>query len=416
MVYDIHEKPKSIASWFVLSFQHVFAMFGATILVPIIVGLNPLTALFTAGIGTLLFIAITGAKVPMFLGSSFAFIPALIAISSSLGWSYAMGGAICVGLFYIIIASIIKKFGTKWFDTVFPPVVIGSVIISIGLYLAPVAVNMAMTLDGAGNGYSLVLLSIAAVSLAATIFLSVFSKGFFKIIPILGGIIVGYVFTLIMGQFFPAYNLINFSIVASAPWLNFPQIIVPQFSWAAIVVFLIVSIATMIEHFGDVYAVSSITNRELFKDPGVHRTLIGDGLATSFAALFGGPPNTSYGENVGVLSITKVYSVWVIGLGAIIAIVISFFGKFGAVIQTIPTPVLGGVCMLLFSLIAASGLRMLVKNGVDYSDNKNLCVTACILAPSLGGLALNAGQFSLSGVALGAVLGIVANLIVNLKK
>jgi uracil permease len=412
-VLDINEKPKNIFSWFLLSTQHVFAMFGATILVPIIVGLNPLTALFTAGLGTLLFILITKAKVPIFLGSSFAFIPPLIAISAAFGWEYAMGGAFISGLFYCLISFIIYKCGKEWFNRMFPPIVIGAVIITIGLNLAPVAVGMAM--NNPDGIYSLVYFSIAMFSLASTIIISVFTKGFFKVIPILGGIILGYLFTLIMGFIFPIYNIIDFSIISSAPWFNFPSLIIPKFAITPILIFVIVSLATILEHIGDVHAVSSITGRNLYENPGVTKTLIGDGLATSLASLFGGPPNTSYGENVGVLSLTKVFSVWVTGGAAVIAILLSFIGKFGAVIQTIPTPVLGGVCMLLFCLIAASGLKMLVKAGIDYSDNKNLCITACILAPGIGGLAFNAGQFSLSGVALGAILGIIANLIISRK-
>jgi uracil permease len=264
-----------------------------------------------------------------------------------------------------------------------------------------------------GDSYSLVALSIAAISLASTIFMSVFVKGFFKVIPILGGMLIGYFFTLIMGFFFPVYNIIDFSIVTAASWFNTPTLVLPQFNLAAIVIFIIVSIATIIEHFGDIFAVSAITGRKLYENPGAHRTLIGDGLATSLAALFGGPPNTSYGENVGVMAITKVYSVWVIIGAAIIAIFLSFFGKFGALIQTIPFPVLGGVCMLLFCLIAAQGLRMLVSAGVDYKDNRNLCVTACVLAPAIGGLVFSVGQFSISGIALGAVLGVIVNLIIN---
>jgi len=410
-VLDVHEIPKP-GQWILLSFQHVFAMFGATVLVPIIVGLDPLTALFTAGIGTLLFLLVTKAKVPMFLGSSFAFIPPLIAISGSMGWGYAMGAALVSGLMYVLVAFLIKALGKDWINKLFPPVVIGAVIVTIGLSLVPVAIGMA---SKTGDAYSLPNLTVALFSLFVTITVSTFVKGFLKIIPILVGIVAGYLFALFMGCCLPEYygGLVNFAPIAEAKWVHVPSLVMPRFALAPILIFAVVSIATIIEHMGDLFTVSSITDKKLYEDPGLHRTLIGDGLATSLASLFGGPPNTSYGENVGVLAITKVYSTWVYGGAAVLAIILSFIGKFGAFIQTIPTPVLGGVSMLLFSLIASSGLRMLVKAGVDYKDNKNLCVTACILAPGIGGLALNVGQFSLTGVALGAVLGIIANLVIK---
>jgi uracil permease len=389
-------------------------MFGATILVPILTGLDPATALFTAGTGTLIYILCTGAKVPAFLGSSFAFIPPLIAISASYGVSYALGGAVVAGLFYCLVGLIIRFAGTGWLDRVLPPVVIGSVIVVIGLCLAPTAMGMAMN-DGSGN-YSLVYLSIAGVTLCVTIVANIFFKGFFATIPILIGLLAGYCFTLIMGLFFPAYAIIDFQVIKAAPWFGLPTFHVPSFSLVPILTFVIVSLATICEHLGDTLVTSKVVGQDFYKNPGLHRTLTGDGLATTWAALWGGPPNTTYGENIGVMAITRVYSVWVIGGAAVIAVLLSFFKKFGALIQTIPTPVLGGISMLLFGIIASSGLRTIVENGVDYKDNRNLAISSVILVIGIGGgeLAFSVTQdlqFRLAGVALATVVGIILNLV-----
>jgi uracil permease len=404
----------NLGQWIPLSFQHVFAMFGATILVPILTGLDPAAALFTAGTGTLIYILCTGAKVPAFLGSSFAFIPPLIAISASYGVSYALGGAVIAGLFYCLVALIIRFSGTGWLDKILPPVVIGSVIVVIGLNLAPVAMSMAMN-DAAGN-YSLVCLSIAAVTLGITVAANIFLKGFFSTIPILIGLVSGYLFTLIMGLFFPSYAIIDFKVVSDAPWFGLPSFHVPAFSLVPVLTFVIVSLATICEHLGDTLVTSKIVGQDFYKNPGLHRTLTGDGLATAWAAFWGGPPNTTYGENIGVMAITRVYSVWVIGGAAVIAVILSFFKKFGAIIQTIPSPVLGGISMLLFGIIASSGLRTLVENGVDYKDKRNLTISSVILVIGIGGgiFAFNITndlRFELAGVALATVVGIILNLI-----
>lgn len=420
------DKPP-LAKWIPLSFQHVFAMFGATILVPILTGLSTSTALFTAGTGTLLYILITGAKVPAFLGSSFAFIPALIAIGKEFGVPYAMGGAIFAGVFYAIVALIVRFAGKKWIDAALPPVVIGSVIIVIGMSLAPTAVNEAFYLN---NEYSLVALSIAAVTLAIAVFATIFLKGFFNTLSILIGLVGGYLFTLIMGCFFPAYHLIDFSSVQEAKWFALPFLQydgaghafwqAPKFNLVAILTFVIVSISTICEHMGDTLTTSKVVGTDFYKDPGLHRTLLGDGVATAWAALWGGPPNTTYGENIGVMAITKVYSVWVIGGAAVIAVVLSFCQKFGAVIQTIPTPVLGGICTLLYGLIASSGLRTLVDAGVDYQEKRNLTISSVIMVIGIGGGVLQFMvknfKFSLGGVALATVVGILLNLIIPKNK
>jgi len=317
-------------------------------------------------------------------------------------------------LFYCLVSFIIRFTGTKWLDVALPPVVIGSVIVVIGMCLAPTAMNMAMY---NGDNYSLVYLSIAAFTLAVIIVANIFLKGFFSTIPILIGLVLGYLFTLIMGLFFPAYDIINFDVVKKASWFGFPTFNVPKFSLVPILTFIIVSLATICEHLGDVLVTSKIVGQDFYKNPGLHRTLLGDGLATAWASLFGGPPNTTYGENVGVMAITRVYSVWVIGGAAIIAVLLSFFTKVGAIIQTIPSPVLGGICMLLFGIISSSGLRTIVESGVDFKDKRNLTITSVILVIGIGGgrLAFNVTHdlvFQLSGVALATVVGIVLNLII----
>jgi len=412
----------NIATWIPLSFQHVFAMFGATILVPLLTGLSPATALFTAGTGTLIFILCTGAKVPAFLGSSFSFIAPLIAVTASHGLAFALGAAMVTGIFYCLIALIIRFTGTGWLDKVLPPVVIGSVIVVIGLYLAPTAMNMASQVSpGNPETYSLVYLSIAVVTLCVTIIANIFLKGFFSAIPVLIGLISGYLFTLIMGFIFPSYAIIDFNIVKEAAWFGFPKFHVPAFSIVPILIFIIVSFATICEHLGDMVVTSKIVGQDFYKNPGLHRTLTGDGLASAWAAIWGGPPNTTYSENVGVMAITRVYSVWVIGGAAVIAVILAFFTKFGAIIQTIPTPVLGGVSILLFGIIASSGLRTIVESGVDYKDKRNLIITSVILVIGIGGgrLAFNITHdlhFELAGIALATLVGIILNLVIPVTK
>ncbi|MDR2597740.1 MAG: NCS2 family nucleobase:cation symporter [Treponema sp.] len=408
----------NLGRWVPLSFQHVFAMFGATILVPLLTGLNPETALFTAGTGTLIYILCTGAKVPAFLGSSFAFIPPLIAISAGYGVSAALGGAVAAGIFYCLVALIIRFTGIGWLDKALPPVVIGSVIVVIGLNLAPVAMDMVMN---DADGYSLVYLSIAAVTLFVTVIANIFLKGFFNTIPILIGLVTGYLFTLVMGFIFPAYAIINFQIIKDAAWFSFPSFRIPSFHFVPVLTFIIVSLATICEHLGDTLVTSKVVGQDFYKNPGLHRTLTGDGLATAWAALWGGPPNTTYGENIGVMAITRVYSVWVIGGAAVIAVFLSFFNKFSAIIKTIPSPVLGGISMLLFGIIASSGLRTIVDNGVDYKDKRNLTITSVILVIGIGGgrLAFNITRdlhFELAGVAFATVIGIILNLVFPASK
>lgn len=415
-IIGVAERPE-LKTWIPLSFQHVFAMFGATVLVPLLTGLSPAVALFTSGVGTLLYIVITKHKVPTYLGSSFAFIVPLITISASYGVEYAMGGAFSVGLFYIIISLIIQRFGVNWLDRLVPPVVIGSVIMVIGLNLAPTAMNMAMyPLADPASGYSAAYATIAVVTLGIAIFASIVLKGFFTVIPILIAIVGGYVFTLIMGTMFPAFALIDFAAVHESSWFGLPAFAFPKFSLVPIVTFLLVSLATIAEHLGDTMVVSKVVGRDFYKDPGIHRTIAGDGAATLMASLFGGPPNTTYGENIGVMAITRVYSVWVIGGAAVIAIVLSFIQKVGAIIQTIPTPVMGGISMMLFGIIASAGIRTVVESGVDYSCKRNLTISSVILVIGIGGgkILFPISQeltFELAGVALATFVGILLNLI-----
>ena len=412
MKYGPADKPP-MGQWIPLSVQHVFAMFGATILVPILTGLSPSTALFTAGTGTLIYILITGAKVPAFLGSSFAFIPALVAISSAYGVPYAMGGAVVSGLFYMLVAYIIKRSGHNWLNKALPPVVIGSVIVVIGLNLAPTAMGMAMY-DGSGE-YSLYFLLIATVTLSLTIIANIFGKGFFSIIPILIGLFGGYFFALAIGLIFPQYALIDFAAVKEAAWFGLPTFTLPKFNIVAAITFIMVSLATICEHLGDTLTISKVVGKDFYKDTGLHKPISGDGIATLWASLWGGPPNTTYGENIGVLALTRVYSVYVTGGAAVVAIFLSFFPKFGALIQTIPNPVLGGISMLLFGTIASSGLRTLVDAGVNYEDKRNLTISSVILVIGIGGGMLSFAmgenlEFTLAGVALATLIGILLNI------
>jgi len=410
----IQERPP-LAKWIPLSFQHVFAMFSATILVPLLTGLSPSVALFTSGLGTLLYIVITKGQVPAYLGSSFAFIAPLISISASpaYGPSYAMGAAFVVGLFYVVVAGLIKLFGNRWINRILPPVVIGSVIIVIGLSLSPVAMGQVFYLNGE---LSLQATLIAAITLGSAILFSIFLKGFFTVIPILMAIIVGYVSTLVIGLINPSLAIIDFANIQQAAWVSLPSLVPLSFDIIPIGIFLIVSLATISEHLGDTLVIGRVVGKNLYEEPGLHRTLLGDGLATSLAALFGGPPNTTYGENVGVMAISRVYSVWVIGGAAVIALILSFFNKFGALIQTIPTPVMGGILMVLFGIIASAGIRTLVESGVDYGHKRNLIISSVILVIGIGGGSLGLStqeglSFEISGVALATLVGVVLNLI-----
>jgi uracil permease len=330
-----------------LSFQHLFAMVGATILVPRFLNMNPTLALLGSGIGTLIYILCTKAKLPAYVGSSFAFIVPIAAVAGKQNQYLpeAMSGIIAAGLVYVVIAVIIYYFGTNWINKLLPPVVVGSVVIVIGLGLAGVAVGWAGLLpaEGAGNVLANKSVWVALFTLAVAIAGSMFFRGFLAVIPVLIGMVSGYLLSLVLG-------LVDITPIANAGWLTMPKMVAPRFSWNAILAIAPVAIVTITEHIGHVLVTNSVCGRDFTKDPGLHRSILGDGIATSVAGLFGAPPNTTYGENIGVMAITKVYSVWVVGGAAVIAIILSFIGKVGAVLETIPLPVIGGISIMLFGI------------------------------------------------------------------
>ncbi len=402
LILDVHEKP-ALGLWFLLSFQHVFAMFGATVLVPLLTGLPVSVALVASGIGTLIYIVSTKAKVPVYLGSSFAYIAAIQIASETHGVGAAYVGLMAVGIIYVIVALIIKFTGKEWLETLLPPVVIGPMIAVIGLGLANVAVSSA-GFDGDLNKNVLV----AVVTFLVTVFTALKSKGFFKVVPILTGIVTGYVFALVVG-------VVDFTPVLEASWFALPEFAffgTYTFNTSAVLMFAPIAFVTIAEHIGDHTVLGQITDRDFIKDPGLDRTLIGDGVATFVSALIGGPANTTYGENTGVVGMTRVASVYVTGGAAVIAILMGFVGKFTALINTIPAPVMGGISILLFGLIASNGLKVLIKEHVDMTKMRNIIIVAAMLIIGLGGanIAINEAV-SLSGMSFAAVVGIILNLI-----
>ena len=421
MTLDVNEKPP-IAKWIILAIQHVFAMFGATILVPILVnsaaGETVLTipvALVTSGIGTLIYILCTKGKSPVYLGSSFAFIAPIAAAYLKGGASGAMTGIMVVGLIYIIVAIVIKLIGKKWIDKLLPPVVIGPMIMIIGLGLAPSAVSQIGLTSGAELDWKILL--VAVVSFLVTAIVMTRAKGFLKVIPFLVGIISGYVLSIILG-------LVDFTAVAEASFFSVPKFIIPFVNYApnfsALITIAPIALVTLCEHIGDHTSLSNIIGKDLLKDPGLDRTILGDGIATFVAGVLGGPANTTYGENTSVVGMTKVASVWVIGLAAIIAIIIGFLGKFTALVSTIPNAVLGGVSLLLYGFIAVNGLKVLIKNQIDFEKTKNIVVASTMLVLGLGGASISiiSGDLSItiSGMSLAAIIGIILNLILPDEK
>ncbi len=392
---DLRENNITIDKRIILAIQHMFAMFGATILVPALTGLDPAVALFTSGLGTLVFHLITKGKVPAYLGSSFAFIAPIIAAKKSFGIDGVMVGIIAAGLVYFLMSLLIKVIGTEFFRKLLPPVVVGPVIITIGLGLAPTAKDMA----------SQHLLT-AAVTLAITIGISMFARGIFKVIPILIGIIGGYLFAATQG-------LIDFAPVQNAAWFALPDFTFPVLKGNLKVISLIAPIAlvTMVEHLGDVLALGTTTKKDFVSNPGLHRTLMGDGIATALAGFFGGPPNTTYGENIGVLALTKIYNPFIIQMTAVLVFSVSFIQKIGVMIQTIPGAVMGGIVFLLFGMIASIGLRTLIENQVDLSNNRNLVIISIILVVGISNLTINLAGLQFAGMGLAALVGIILNLI-----
>jgi len=407
-VLDIHEVPKP-GKWLFLSIQHLFAMFGSTVLVPFLTGLNPSVALISSGLGTLAFILITKGQVPAYLGSSFAFIAPIITAKTAGGPGAAMLGGLLAGLVYILISLGIKKSGSAWIMKLLPPIVVGPVVMVIGLALAHTAVNMAM--NDAGGKYSVTHFSVALVTLAITIICSIFGRGFFSIIPVLLGIIGGYIFAYFQG-------LVDLKPVAEAKWFDVPDFVVPfvtytpEFSWKIVLLMVPVALVTISEHIGHQIVLGNVINRDLIEKPGLHRSIFGDGVATLIASVIGGPPNTTYGENIGVLAITKAYSVYLFIGSAVFAIMFGFIGKISALIHSIPTPVMGGVSILLFGVIASSGLRMMVDDKTDLSDKRNLMIASVILVIGIGGAVLRVGEsFQVEGMALAAIVGVLLNLL-----
>ncbi|HTN31748.1 MAG TPA: uracil-xanthine permease family protein [Pseudomonas sp.] len=387
--------------------QMLFVAFGALVLMPLLTGMDPNVALFTAGIGTLLFQLVTGRQVPVFLASSFAFIAPIIVLKAEVGLPAVLGGIIAAGLVYILLSLAVKIRGAGFIDRLLPPVVIAPVIISIGLALSPVAVNMAMgkTGDGAAQlvPYDLAIL-ISMVSLVTTLLVAILGRGLFRLVPILAGIIVGCVLSFLFG-------IIDTSNIAAAPWLALPNFVAPEFNWTAILYMLPVALAPAIEHIGGVVAIGSVTGKNFIQKPGLHRTLLGDGLATSAAGLFGGPPNTTYAEVTGAVMLTKNYNPKVMTWAAVFAILMAFVGKFGAALLSIPVPVMGGILCLLFGSIAVVGLNTLIRNQVDLSLPRNLIIVSVTLVFGIGGMKLGTPAFALSGISLAALTALLLNLL-----
>lgn len=411
-VLDIHDKPKT-GQWISLSLQHMFAMFGATILVPQLVGLSPAIALLTSGIATIIFLLITQFKVPAYLGSSFAFIVPIQVATLSGGIGSAMIGAMFVSAVYALVSLIIWKTGYQWLMKLLPPIVVGPVIIVIGLALAGTAVDMAMTIPAAGNTseYSLLHFSAAIVTLLTAIVCTIYFKNIISLMPILIGLLVGYAYSAAIG-------IIDFTQIGEASWFAVPDFLIPgvdySFQVTPTLLFIMVPIAivTISEHIGHQLVLGKIVDRNYIKDPGLHRSILGDGLGTFISSLIGGPPKTTYGENIGVLAITRVFSVYVIFGAAVFAIVFSFAGKLMAAIETIPTAVLGGISILLFGIIASSGLRMLVDNNIDFGNKRNLVISSVILVIGIGGARLEFSEtFVVEGMALAAIIGVILNLV-----
>ena len=392
MIQELSASRKTI-----VGVQFLFVAFGSTVLVPLLVGLDPATALFTAGIGTFIFHLVTKGQVPIYLGSSFAFIAPIISASQQWGMPGTIAGIAGVALVYFLMSALIKWQGRKLLDTLFPPVVIGPVIILIGLSLSPAAVNMAK------ENWLL-----AFISLISAVLVLVFGRGLVKLVPVVIGIVVGYIVALCMG-------LIDLSAVATAPWFALPPMIahfqLPQFAWEPFVFMIPVAIAPVIEHIGDVYVVGAVAEKDFVKDPGLHRTMLGDGLACLFASFVGGPPVTTYSEVTGAMQITHVTHPQVIRIAAGTAIVFSVIGKLSALLQSIPSAVLGGIMLLLFGSIASVGVQNLINHKVDLNQTRNIIIVSVTLTMGIGGAVLTFGTFSISGIGLSAVVGVLLNLL-----
>ena len=383
-----------------LSLQHLFAMFGATVLVPILFKVNPATILLFNGIGTLLYLFICKGRVPAYLGSSFAFLSPVFLVLPQYGYEAALGGFIVVGAIFSLVALSIKAIGTKWIDIVFPPAAMGAIIAVIGLELMPPAAGMAgLTAEQVDTNT----IFVSIFTLVITILGSVAFRGFLAIIPILIGVISGYILAFFLG-------LVDLAPVEAASWFAMPTIYTPEFNFSAIAIILPAALVVIVEHIGHLIVTGNIIGKDLTKEPGLDKSLLGNGVSTILSGFFGSTPNTTYGENIGVLAITKVYSVWVIGGAAVFAIILSFVGKLAAAIQSIPVPVMGGVSLLLFGVIAASGIRMLVESKVDYNKPSNLILTSVVLGIGVSNASLTIGTVTMKGMALATVVAIILSL------
>ena len=383
-----------------LSIQHMFAMFGASVLVPFVFGLNPAVVLFMNGIGTLLFILITKGKAPAYLGSSFAFLAPAGIVIEKWGYSYALGGFVAVGFLGCVLALIIRKFGSKWIDVVLPPAAMGPVVALIGLELAGTAAsNAGLTASSIDPKNVIVFL----VTLLTAVLGSVLFRKFFAVIPILIAIIAGYIAALLCG-------IVDFSIVASASFFALPNFSTPKFKWEAIVIILPVILVIASEHIGHQIVTSKIVGRDLLKDPGLHRSLFADNFSTMISGFIGSVPTTTYGENIGVMAMTKVYSVYVIAGAAVLSIICSFIGKMTTLISTIPGPVIGGISFLLYGMIGTSGIRILVDSQVDYARSRNMAMTSIIFVTGLSGIKVQFGSIQLTGMVLACVVGMIMGL------
>lgn len=389
-----------------LSLQHLFAMFGSTVLVPFLLHVDPATALFMNGVGTLLYLWICKWRLPAYLGSSFAFISPVLAVCGTAGMSYgdAQGGFICFGLSFMVLALLVDKIGTGWIDVLFPPAAMGSIVAIIGLELAPLAMTMAGYMGEAQGMTNGTAMTISTFTLAVTILATVLGRGFIGIIPILIGVVSGYALSFFLG-------VVDVSGVEAAPWFAFPTFYKPEFNLSAIMMIMPALFVVFAEHLGHLFVTSDIVGRDLIRDPGLHRSLFADGLSNVLSGFAGSTPNTTYGENMGVMAITGVYSTWVIGGAAVFAILFSFVGKFAALIHAIPTPVMGGVCILLFGFIAASGIRMLIEKHVDFTRSKNLILAAVTMISGLSGATVVLGPVQLKGMGLATVVAMGLSLV-----
>jgi uracil permease len=390
--------PKSLPRQVIVGVQFMFVAFGAMVLVPLLVGIDPAIAMFTAGLGTLLFHLITKGKVPVFIGSSFAFIAPIVKATEMFGYGGMLSGIIAVGVVYTIMSGLIKIWGLGFIDKLFPPIVVGPVIMVIGLSLATVGVNMAKT-----NW------PIAIVALLTSVGVVIYTRGLIKLIPIFIGIIAGYLLSMFLG-------VIDYTPIHEADWFALPALSLPDWSWKAFLYMAPVAVAPMIEHIGDMYAIGGVTEKNYLKDPGLHRTLLGDGLATAMAGFMGSVPNTTYSEVTGAINLTKVTQPRILRITAIAAIVFSVIGKVSATLKTIPEAVLGGIMMLLFGLIASVGIKTVVDSRIDFHDIRNQVIASIILTVGIGGAIISIGDFSLGGIGLASVVGVILNLILPKTK